>query len=172
MGDGSGRTHGSRIKLGLQIAAACIIVFVGAYAVGTAVAGPFFWYSCSLDGLQEHGPAHASVLLARDGTRLGMLGASGARFPVPLRKIDPTLRKAIVDTEDSRFYANNGIDYIGILRALKTDVSSGQLAQGASTIEQQLVRNIYLSPQQTLSRKLTEGCLAVQLDRRCSKDRI
>ncbi|MFL5914031.1 MAG: transglycosylase domain-containing protein [Gaiellaceae bacterium] len=172
MGDGSGRTHGSRIKRGLQIAAACIIVFVGAYAVGTAVAGPFFWYSCSLDGLDVHGPAQASVLLARDGTRLGMLGASGARVPVSLPKIDPVLRKAIIDTEDSRFYTNNGIDYIGILRALKTDVSSGQFAEGASTIEQQLVRNLYLSPQQTLSRKIKEGCLAVQLDRQWSKDRI
>jgi penicillin-binding protein 1A len=172
MGDGSGRTHGSRIKWGLQIAAACIIVFVGAYAVGTAVAGPFFWYSCSLDGLDVHGPAQASVLLARDGTRLGMLGASGARVPVSLPKIDPVLRKAIIDTEDSRFYANNGIDYIGILRALKTDVSSGQFAQGASTIEQQLVRNLYLSPQQTLGRKIKEACLAVQLDRKWSKDRI
>jgi penicillin-binding protein 1A len=172
MGDGAGRSGGVNWKWGLKIAATCVVVLIGAFAVGTAVAGPFFWYSCSLNGLEEHGPAHASVLLARDGTRLGMLGASGVRFPVPLPKIDPTLRKAIVDTEDSRFYENNGIDYIGILRALKTDVSSGQFAQGASTIEQQLVRNLYLSPQQTLTRKLTEGCLAVQLDRRWSKDRI
>jgi penicillin-binding protein 1A len=172
MADASGRTHRSRIKRGLQIAAACIVVFVGAYAVGTAVAGPFFWYSCSLNGLDVHGPAHASVLLASDGTRLGTLGASGTRLPVSLQKINPVLRKAIVDTEDSRFYENNGIDYIGILRALKTDVSSGQFAEGASTIEQQLIRNLYLSPQQSLSRKIEEGCLAVQLDRQWSKDRI
>ncbi|HJQ50526.1 MAG TPA: transglycosylase domain-containing protein [Gaiellaceae bacterium] len=157
---------------GLQIVAACIIVFVGAYAVGTAVAGPFFWYSCSLNGLEVHGPTRASVILASDGTRLGMLGASGARVPVSLPKVDPVLRKAIIDTEDSRFYENNGIDYIGILRALKTDVSSGQFAEGASTIEQQLVRNLYLSPQQTLGRKIKEACLAVQLDRKWSKDRI
>src|SRR5436853_6144032 len=172
MGDGSGRTHGSRIKRGLQIGAACIIVFVGAYAVGTAVAGPFFWYSCSLDGLDVHGPAQASVLLARDGTRLGMLGASGARVPVPLPKIDPVLRKAIIDTEDRRFYENSGIDSIAILRALKSDVTAGELAQGGSTIEQQLVRNLYLSPQQSFSRKLNEACLAEQLDRRWSKNRI
>ena len=82
------------------------------------------------------------------------------------------MRKAIVDTEDRRFYENNGIDYIGIMRALKSDVSAGGIAQGASTIEQQLVRNLYLSPQQTLSRKLTEACLAVQLDKQWSKDRI
>src|SRR5436305_12936666 len=103
MGDGSGRTHGSRIKRGLQIAAACIIVFVGAYAVGTAVAGPFFWYSCSLDGLDVHGPAQASVLLARDGTRLGMLGARCARVPVSLPEIGACLRNAISGTVGSRF---------------------------------------------------------------------
>jgi penicillin-binding protein 1A len=166
------RKRGRRWKRGLQIAAACAVVLIGAYAVGAAVAGPLFWYSCSLDGLEAHGPAHASVLLARDGTRLGMLGASGARLPVPLEKINPVMRKAIIATEDRRFYENNGIDYIGILRALKSDVSSGQLAQGGSTIEQQLVRNLYLSPRQTLGRKLEEACLAVQLDRRWSKDRI
>jgi penicillin-binding protein 1A len=172
MGEASGRTRGSRIKRGLQIAAACIVVFVGAYAVGTAVGGPLFWYSCSLNGLEAHGPAHASVLLASDGTRLGMLGASGTRLPVPLPKVSPLLRKAIIDTEDSRFYSNPGIDYIGILRAAKTDVSTGQFAEGASTIEQQLIRNLYLSPQQTLGRKIKEACLAIQLDRRWSKDRI
>src|SRR5579864_7319856 len=142
MGDGTRATQGRRWKRWLQIAAACIVVLIGAFAVGSAVAGPFFWYSCSLNGLEAHGPAHASVLLASDGSRLGLLGASGDRLPVPLQKIDPVMRKAIIDTEDRRFYDNNGIDYIGILRALRADVSSGQFAQGASTIEQQLVRNL------------------------------
>jgi penicillin-binding protein 1A len=161
-----------RWKRGLQIAAACVVVLVGAFAVGAAVAGPFFWYPCSLNGLEAHGPAHASVLLARDGSRLGMLGASGARLPVRFSGISPDMRQAIVATEDRRFYSNGGIDYIGILRALKADVTSGSLAEGGSTIEQQLVRNLYLSPQQSLSRKLNEACLAVQLDRRWSKNRI
>jgi penicillin-binding protein 1A len=82
------------------------------------------------------------------------------------------MRKAIVDTEDRRFYENNGIDYIGIVRALRSDVSAGGFEQGGSTIEQQLVRNLYLTQQQSISRKLTEGCLAVQLDKQWSKDRI
>jgi len=149
-----------------------VVVLIGAFAVGAAVAGPFFWYPCSLNGLEAHGPAHASVLLARDGTRLGMLGASGNREPVSFPRINPVMRQAIIDTEDRRFYENSGIDYIGILRALKSDVSSGGFAQGGSTIEQQLVRNLYLSPQQSLGRKLNEACLAEQLDRRWSKDRI
>jgi len=160
------------LKKGLQIAAACIVVLIGAFAVGSAVAGPFFWYSCSLDGLDAHGPAKASIILASNGAHLGLLGATGNRQPVSLQRISPVMRKAIVDTEDRRFYSNNGIDYIGIVRALKSDVSSGGYAQGASTIEQQLVRNLYLTPQQSLSRKLTEGCLAVQLDKQWSKNRI
>jgi penicillin-binding protein 1A len=172
MGDGAARKRRPNWKRWLQIAAASIVVLIGAFAVGSAVAGPFFWYPCSLNGLEAHGPAHASVLLSSDGTRLGMLGASGDRLPVSLQRISPLMRKAIVDTEDRRFYENNGIDYVGILRALRSDVASGQIAQGGSTIEQQLVRNLYLTPQQTLGRKLTEACLAVQLDRRWSKDRI
>ena len=102
MGDGNAGT--GRLKLGLQIAAACVVVLIGAFAVGAAVAGPFFWYSCSLDGLEAHGPSQASILVSRDGTRLGLLGASGARQPVALRRISPVMRKAIIDTEDSRFY--------------------------------------------------------------------
>jgi len=171
MGDDT-RPNGLSLKRGLQIAAACIVVVIGAFAVGSAVAGPFFWYSCSLDGLQAQGPARASILLDRNGAHLGLLGASGNRQPVALERISPVMRKAIVAVEDRRFYENSGIDYIGIVRALKSDVSSGGFTQGASTIEQQLVRNLYLSPQQTISRKLTEACLAVQLDKQWSKDRI
>jgi penicillin-binding protein 1A len=157
---------------GLQLAAACVVVLIGAFAVGTAVAGPFFWYSCSLNGLEAHGAARASILVSSDGTRLGLLGARGVRQPVALRRVSPAMRKAIVDTEDRRFYSNNGVDYVGIVRALKSDVSAGGFTQGASTIEQQLVRNLYLTPQQSISRKLTEACLAVQLDKQWSKDRI
>jgi membrane peptidoglycan carboxypeptidase len=170
MGDGNART--GHLKLGLQIGAACIVVLIGAFAVGTAVAGPFFWYSCSLDGLEAHGAARASILVSRDGTRIGLLGASGSRQPVALHRISPEMRKAIIAIEDQRFYENNGIDYVGILRALKSNVSAGGITQGGSTIEQQLIRNLYLTPQQSLSRKLTEACLAVQLDKHWSKDRI
>ena len=100
MADGQRRIRGSRWKRGLQIVAAGAVVLVGAFAVGSAVAGPFFWYPCSLNGLEAHGPAHASVLLARDGTRLGMLGASGVRLPVTFQKVSPVMRQAIIDTED------------------------------------------------------------------------
>jgi penicillin-binding protein 1A len=162
----------SRWRRGAQYTAAVVIVFLGAYAIGSAVAGPLFFYSCNLNGLDAHGPTQASVLYYSNGSQLGMLGATSSRMPVSLNRISPVMRKAIIDTEDRRFYSNDGIDFIGILRAVKTDLFAGGTVQGASTIEQQLVRNLYLSPQQSLSRKLTEACLAVQLDRKWSKDRI
>jgi penicillin-binding protein 1A len=162
----------SRWRRGAQYTAAAVIIFLGAYAIGSAVAGPLFFYSCSLNGLDAHGPSQGSILYYANGAKLGTLGAASSRMPVGFSRISPVMRKAIIDTEDRRFYSNDGIDFIGILRSLKADVFAGGAVQGGSTIEQQLVRNIYLSPQQSLSRKLTQACLAVQLDRKWSKDRI
>src|SRR4051812_22636496 len=108
MGDGNAGT--GRLKLGLQFAAACVVVLIGAFAVGTAVAGPFFWYSCSLDGLEAHGAARASILVSRDGTRLGLLGASGVRQPVALRRGHPGMREGIIDNEDSPLYKTQRVD--------------------------------------------------------------
>ncbi|HEY2353924.1 MAG TPA: transglycosylase domain-containing protein [Gaiellaceae bacterium] len=162
----------SRWRRYAQYTAAVVIVLIGAYAIGDAVAGPVFFYPCSLNGLEAHGASQGSVLYYSNGRQLGTLGATSNRLPVGLNHISPLMQKAIVDTEDRRFYSNDGIDFIGILRSLKADVFAGGTVQGGSTIEQQLVRNIYLSPQQTLTRKLTEACLAVQLDRKWSKDRI
>src|SRR3954451_12864267 len=94
-----GRTGRSRLLRGAQIAAAVVIVGIGAYAVGTAVAGPLFFYPCSLDGLAAHGPAQASILYYANGGELGTLGATSNRLPVGLNRISPLMRKAIVDTE-------------------------------------------------------------------------
>jgi membrane peptidoglycan carboxypeptidase len=64
-----------------------------------------------------------------------MLGATSSRMPVGFNHISPAMRKAIIDTEDRRFYSNDGIDFIGILRSLKADVLAGGAVQGGSTIE-------------------------------------
>ncbi len=80
--------------------------------------------------------------------------------------------KATVAIEDRRFYRHGGIDPIGILRAFVADISAGHIVQGGSTITQELVRNLYLSREQTLQRKVVEACLAVKLARTWSKDRI
>lgn len=148
------------------------MLVASALAATVSAEGPFFWYPCSLNGLEPHGQGQVSYLYGADGSRIGVLPASQQRIPVQLGGISRTMQAAIVAAEDRGFYHNDGIDYFAIGRALLADIGSGQTSQGASTLTQQLIRNLYLGPQQTLSRKLTEACLAVELNRHWSKQRI
>jgi penicillin-binding protein 1A len=79
---------------------------------------------------------------------------------------------ATVSVEDKRFYEHGGIDYVGIVRALWSDVSAGKVVQGGSTITQQLVRDLYTGQQRTLQRKIKEACLAIKLSDKLSKKQI
>ena len=80
--------------------------------------------------------------------------------------------KATVAVEDRRFYEHGGIDVEGIARALWKNVNAGEVVEGGSTITQQLVRNLYISRERTVERKLKEACLAIKLNDAWSKDRI
>jgi penicillin-binding protein 1A len=91
---------------------------------------------------------------------------------VPFNQISKWLKIATVDVEDKRFYEHGGVDYQGIARAFLDDLQAGHVVQGASTIEQQLVRNLYLSDSQTLDRKIKEAWLAIQMAEHWSKDKI
>src|SRR6476646_4694871 len=82
------------------------------------------------------------------------------------------MSKASLAIEDQRFYEHGGVDYEGIARAAWKDLSAGHVVQGGSTITQQLVRNLYISKERTLKRKLKEACLAIRLSRARSKDWI
>ncbi|OPY14775.1 MAG: Penicillin-binding protein 2D [Syntrophus sp. PtaU1.Bin005] len=94
------------------------------------------------------------------------------RYWVPIDRINPFLQKAVVAIEDSRFYDHPGIDIRGIARALVKDVAKGKLAEGGSTITQQLIKNRHLSGQKTLDRKIKEGLLAMEYERKYSKKQI
>jgi len=97
------------------------------------------------------------------------------RVEVPFDKIPDVLRKAIIATEDPRFYRHRGVDLLGVLRALKENIRSGHLLrrpQGGSTITQQLARLLFLYPQQTIGRKLKEMYLSIQIEKQYSKDKI
>jgi penicillin-binding protein 1A len=169
---GSWRTPGWGWRKRLAIAAGFVVLVASIVAATVAAKGPFFWYSCSLDGLQPHGQSQVSYLFGADGTRIGVIPASRKRIPVGPDGINPVMRRAIVAAEDRGFYQNDGIDYLAIVRALAADVGAGHVREGGSTLTQQLVRNLYLGPQRTISRKLTEACLAVQLNQKWSKQRI
>lgn len=94
------------------------------------------------------------------------------RYSVSIDRIPAFLQKAVVAVEDSRFYEHNGIDVRGIARALVKDVVKRRLAEGGSTITQQLIKNRYLSGEKTIERKLKEGRMAMEYERKYSKQQI
>lgn len=94
------------------------------------------------------------------------------RSPVSLDKVPDELGKALLAIEDRQFYNHSGLDLKGILRAVIHDIKTGSFAQGASTITQQLAKTLFLTPEKSLERKLKEAFLAIQLERRYTKDEI
>jgi penicillin-binding protein 1A len=94
------------------------------------------------------------------------------RIFVPLAHIPQTLRDAVLATEDRRFYYHWGLDPIGIARATYSNYKSGRIVEGGSTITQQLTKVLFLTPDKSLERKMKEAVLALELERRYSKDRI
>ncbi|MEI8104613.1 MAG: transglycosylase domain-containing protein [Actinomycetes bacterium] len=142
-------------------------VFMIGFGAGAALSS-----TCTLSSLQPVAIGSNSFVYAADGTLLGSIPAERNRVPVTLAHMSRWLPKASVAIEDRRFYQHGGIDYVGITRALWRDVSAGKVVEGGSTIDQQLVRNLYTGREQTLQRKLKEACLAIRLSHRWSKDRI
>jgi penicillin-binding protein 1A len=94
------------------------------------------------------------------------------RIFVPLARIPQTLKDAIIATEDRRFYSHWGIDPVGIGRAVYQNYRRGRIVEGGSTITQQLTKVLFLTPDKSLERKLKEAVLALELERRYSKQRI
>jgi 1A family penicillin-binding protein len=94
------------------------------------------------------------------------------RRDVSLAQIAPSLKRAVLATEDRRFYWHLGIDPIGLARAVFVNARQGEMREGASTITQQLARTLFLSNRRTLGRKLQEAALAVMLEVRLSKAQI
>lgn len=125
----------------------------------------------SLPALPEIKRAPSMVYVDRVGMVIGVRGGRDAP-PVNLAGLPAYVPKAFVSVEDRRFYEHQGFDALGIARAVMTDLAKGRTAQGASTITQQLARNLFLSNDQTMERKAQELLYAVQLEQKFSKDQI
>ena len=150
-----------------------LVVLLPVVALATAAGGIYaFSSSCDLGSLRPVNTGANSFVYASDGSLLGAIPAEQNRTPVPRSRISPWMAKATVAIEDRRFYQHGGVDPIGILRAIVDDIRARHIVEGGSTITQELVRNLYLSREQTLSRKIVEACLAIKLSRSWSKDRI
>src|SRR5215203_7477611 len=111
------------------------------------------------------------AIMASDGSLLANRGETGGRT-VTLKELPPYLPKAFVAIEDRRFYDHFGVDPVGIARAMFRNITSRGVAQGGSTLTQQLAKNLFLTQERTASRKIQEAILALWLERTYSKDEI
>jgi len=109
--------------------------------------------------------------LDRSGALLGVRGGQNIP-PVDLTKLPPYVPAAFIAIEDRRFYQHWGFDAWGIMRAVAADLRHGHTVEGASTITQQLARNLFLTPDQTIKRKAQEVLLAVWLEHKFTKQQI
>ncbi len=154
---------------------AVLLVAVGLATIAVVVGGGgvyAFGSSCDISLLREVRIGQNSFVYAADGSLLGAIPAERNRQVVPLERVSPWMPKATVAIEDRRFYSHGGIDPQGIARAVLADARAGSFVQGGSTITQQLVRNLYISNERTVQRKLKEACLAIKLNEAWSKKRI
>jgi penicillin-binding protein 1A len=139
-----------------------------------ATAGAFLVLTKDLPqiiALEDYRPSAITRVYSSDQVLIAELYAE-KRDPVPLAKIPDPLITALITTEDRRFYQHRGIAVKGILRAIVQNLRKGRFAQGASTLTQQLAKTLFLTPRKTLLRKLREAILALQLERRYTKDEI
>jgi penicillin-binding protein 1A len=159
-----------RHRLALVVVALVALLAAAGIAGGAAVVA--FGSRCDLSALRPTRIGQNTFVYAADGSLLGVIPAERNRQVVPLARISPWLPKATIAIEDRRFFEHGGLDAEGIARALWRDVKAGSVVEGGSTITQQLVRNLYISRERTVRRKLTEACLAVKLDGAWSKQKI
>ncbi len=153
---------------GLLVALLMIVLF----ALGS-VAGIVAAYGRNLPDISrmaDYQPASSTRIFARDGTQLASVYREN-RVWVPIARMPPLVRDAFIANEDHNFYQHHGVDFGGIVRAAFADLTHQQF-QGASTITQQLARRLFLNDQVSISRKVQEALLAIEIERYYTKDEI
>ncbi|TQV76340.1 transglycosylase domain-containing protein [Denitrobaculum tricleocarpae] len=156
---------------GLRLASWSLVLTIWA---GVILAGVVGWYAYDLpdvDSIEEMTRRPSIRLVSADGVQLASYGDFYGE-PITVDQLPPHLPQAILAIEDRRFYSHFGIDLLGIARAMVRNVSAGRFVQGGSTITQQLAKNLFLSPDRTLKRKIQEALLAIRLEQRFTKDQI
>jgi penicillin-binding protein 1A len=121
--------------------------------------------------LKNYQPPQVTRVLARDGTLLAELFVE-RRTVVSIDDIAKEMKLAALAAEDADFYRHEGLDYLGMLRALLVNVRHGRSVQGGSTITQQVVKNVLLTPERTFARKAREVLLARRIEQELTKDEI
>ncbi len=139
-----------------------------------ALIGVALWYSQDLppiDRLADDSRRPSITLAAADGSTIHSYGDIYGE-PLKVEEMSLFLPQAVIAIEDRRYYGHYGLDPIGIARAMLTNLKAGALVQGGSTLTQQLAKNLFLTPERSLKRKIQEALLSFQLEARYSKDQI
>ncbi len=163
-------------SVGKKILLAFGVVFA---LIGVAAASAALWVfdvaasAPSIDTLKPIEQGETSEVFAADGSSLGFVQSSVIRERVGLKKIPERLQAATIAVEDENFYEHDGVDVEAIARAAIENFEAGEVKQGASTITQQLVRNLYIEdPEDTLERKIVEAEMAREYEEEYSKEEI
>jgi penicillin-binding protein 1A len=152
--------------LGLGVAA-CVWLLIA----GAGVVALYSYDLPDLSNLTATTRRPSVTLVSSEGETIAAYGDVFGE-PVTLATVPKYLPQAIIATEDRHFYSHFGVDPLGMLRALFADVRAGHVVQGGSTITQQLAKNLFLTPERSLKRKVQELVLAVKLEHRFSKEQL
>lgn len=125
----------------------------------------------SVGRLKTWAPHLTTKIFSADGKLIAEF-ASERREIVPLEQVPPVVVKALLATEDQRFYEHRGLNYVRLVEAAVHNLTVGAAEQGASTITQQLARNLFLTPEKKLTRKIREAVLAREIEATYSKNEI
>lgn len=144
----------------------------------TSVSGAFFGMKKNFQHLPQvsrleyYAPVESTEILDAQGKLLYKRHGEENRKVVSLQEIPLHVQRAVIAAEDARFYEHRGVDVKGLARALKVNLDEGNVVQGGSSITQQVVKNLFLTPERTAQRKLAEMWMALQVEQRYSKAQI
>lgn len=152
------------------VLAVLTFTYVG-YRTGRAILHDIDESLPDLSWVQRHRPGKITTVYSREGKIIATLSEQ-RRKVVTLAQVSPHVLRALIATEDSRFYSHHGVDFYGIGRAALGNFRHGGHSEGASTITMQLVRHYFLNQEQSYWRKIQEALLAQRLEKLMSKDEI
>lgn len=158
------KVFGRKYKLGIVFFAIVLIVSLASYFL-------IFKDMPSPNELKLRAPEVSTKIYDRNGELLYKIYKDENRTIIPIEQIPQTVRLATLAAEDAEFYTHPGFSVRGIFRAAMQDIKTGSL-QGGSTITQQLVKNTLLTPEKTLTRKLREIILSIEIEAMYTKDEI
>lgn len=151
-----------------------VLLLVG-LAIGGGVGAALFTVYQKLPDvgmLEDYTLPMATEIYTEDRVLLTRISGQGRYDPIALQELPQHVQDAVISAEDGRFWQHEGVDYLGLARAVYINVTKGRALTGASTITQQLIKNLFLTPEMTMKRKVAEALLAFQLENRYSKQQI